>query len=131
ADLRGDSFKLSQQAAEAAKARYIIFCGVHFMAETADILTGPEVKVILPDMAAGCSMADMADSEQVETCWEDLEEVIGADQVTPVTYVNSTAALKAFCGENEGIVCTSSNAEAVMRWAFQQRPRVLFFPDQH
>lgn len=131
ADLRGDSFKLSQQASLAENARYIIFCGVHFMAETADILTAPEVQVVLPDMGAGCSMADMADCDQVEACWEDLEEVIGTDDITPVTYVNSTAALKAFCGENNGIVCTSSNAESVLKWAFSQRSRVLFFPDQH
>lgn len=131
ADLRGDSFKLSKQAAESKTARFIIFCGVHFMAETADVLTSDDVQVILPDMAAGCSMADMADLDQVETCWDELDEVVGAGEFTPVTYVNSTAALKAFCGENGGNVCTSSNAQAVLEWAFKQRPRVLFFPDQH
>jgi quinolinate synthase len=131
ADLRGDSFKLSRQAAESRTAKYIIFCGVHFMAETADVLTDEHVQVILPDLGAGCSMADMADIDQVEACWEELGEVIDTNDVTPVTYVNSTAALKAFCGKNEGIVCTSSNADAVLRWAFARRKRVLFFPDQH
>jgi quinolinate synthase len=131
ADLRGDSLKLSQQAAAAEGVDYLIFCGVHFMAETADILTDPSVSVILPDMAAGCSMADMADIDQVEACWEDLAEVLEVSEFTPITYINSTAALKAFCGEHGGTVCTSSNAERVLRWAFDQRPRVLFFPDQH
>jgi quinolinate synthase len=131
ADFRGDSLKLSQQAADCTEARFIIFCGVHFMAETADVLTDENVAVILPDMAAGCSMADMADIDQVEACWEDLGAVIDTDEITPVTYVNSTAALKAFCGRHDGIVCTSSNAAAVLRWAFERRPRVLFFPDQH
>lgn len=131
ADYRGDSLGLSRQAAQCKEARYIIFCGVHFMAETADVLTDEHVQVILPDLAAGCSMADMADIDQVENCWEDLGEVLNTADVTPVTYVNSTAALKAFCGRNDGIVCTSSNAEAVLRWSFARRPRVLFFPDQH
>ena len=131
ADLRGDSLKLSQQAAAAKGVEYLIFCGVHFMAETADILTEESVSVILPDMAAGCSMADMADIDQVEACWEELAEVVEVSEYTPITYINSTAALKAFCGEHEGTVCTSGNADKVLGWAFKRRPRVLFFPDQH
>lgn len=131
ADLRGDSLKLSQMAAESKAARYLIFCGVHFMAETADILTDDDVEVILPDMAAGCSMADMADIDQVEACWEELGSVIDTRDTTPVTYINSTAALKAFCGEREGTVCTSGNAEKILKWALAKRGRVLFFPDQH
>ncbi len=131
ADLRGDSLKLSQQAAAAGDVEYLIFCGVHFMAETADILTTEDVTVILPDMAAGCSMADMADIDQVEACWEEMSEYVSTDDYTPITYINSTAALKAFCGSHGGTVCTSSNAERVLRWAFGERPRVLFFPDQH
>jgi quinolinate synthase len=131
ADLRGDSLKLSQQAADAKGVEYLIFCGVHFMAETADILTDDSVSVILPDMAAGCSMADMADIDQVEACWEELSEVVDVSEYTPITYINSTAALKAFCGEHEGTVCTSGNADRVLSWAFKKRPRVLFFPDQH
>lgn len=131
ADLRGDSLKLSQQAAAAKGVEYLIFCGVHFMAETADILTDDSVSVILPDMAAGCSMADMADIDQVEACWEELSEVVDVSEYTPITYINSTAALKAFCGEHEGTVCTSGNADRVLSWAFKKRPRVLFFPDQH
>ena len=131
ADLRGDSLKLSQQAAAAKGVEYLIFCGVHFMAETADILTEESVSVILPDMAAGCSMADMADIDQVEACWEELAEVVDVSEYTPITYINSTAALKAFCGEHEGTVCTSGNADKVLGWAFKRRPRVLFFPDQH
>ncbi len=140
-DLRGDSLKLSQTAAENDECRVIAFCGVHFMAETADILAnqpsklaerdGVRVSVLLPDMAAGCSMADMAAIEQVEAAWEDLGEVIDTDDVTPVTYINSAASLKAFCGRHGGVVCTSSNAEAVLRWAFERTSRVLFFPDQH
>jgi len=141
ADLRGDSYQLSQTAASSGDCRSIIFCGVHFMAETADILAnrpeklveraGRRVQVVLPDMAAGCSMADMAQIEQVEAAWEDLGEVIDTDDVTPVTYINSAASLKAFCGRHGGIVCTSSNAAAVLEWAFQRTSRVLFFPDQH
>ncbi len=131
ADLRGDSYKLSQMAAESQSCRWIVFCGVHFMAETADILTRPEVDVILPDMAAGCSMADMADLDSVEAAWSDLGELIDTEEITPVTYINSTADLKAFCGRHGGIVCTSSNARAVLEWAFARKPRVLFFPDQH
>jgi quinolinate synthase len=131
ADLRGDSYKLSRMAAESADCRWIAFCGVHFMAETADILTRPEVDVILPDMAAGCSMADMADLDSVEAAWSDLGNILDVEEITPVTYINSTADLKAFCGRHGGIVCTSSNARAVLDWAFARRPRVLFFPDQH
>ncbi|HXH72283.1 MAG TPA: quinolinate synthase NadA [Mariprofundaceae bacterium] len=131
ADITGDSLKLSQQAA-ATNAPYIIFCGVHFMAETADILTRDEQVVILPDPEAGCSMADMANEEQVERCWQELAEVLDPDaSVTPVTYINSSAALKAFCGEHGGIVCTSSNARRVMEWSWKQRQKILFFPDQH
>jgi quinolinate synthase len=131
ADLRGDSYKLSQLAAESRDCRAIVFCGVHFMAETADVLTRDEVAVYLPDMAAGCSMADMADLDSVEAAWQDLGELVDTSDITPVTYINSTAELKAFCGRHEGIVCTSSNARAVLEWAFAKRKRVLFFPDQH
>ena len=131
ADVAGDSLKLSQKAA-ATDAPNIIFCGVHFMAETADILTADEQTVILPDLAAGCSMADMADDSQVNLCWQELASVLQADtRVTPVTYINSTAALKAFCGEHGGIVCTSGNAQRVMEWAWRSREKILFFPDQH
>ena len=131
ADLRGDSYKLAQMASQSQSCSWIIFCGVHFMAETADILTRPEVDVILPDMAAGCSMADMADLDAVEAAWSDLGDVIDTDDLMPVTYINSAADLKAFCGRHGGIVCTSSNARAVLEWSFAQRKRVLFFPDQH
>ena len=131
ADFRGDSYKLAQMAAASTDCRWITFCGVHFMAETADILTGPEVGVVLPDMAAGCSMADMADLDSVEAAWSDLGEVVDTGDITPVTYINSTADLKAFCGRHGGIVCTSSNARAVLDWAFARTSRVLFFPDQH
>jgi quinolinate synthase len=130
ADFTGDSFKLAQLAATRPEADYILFCGVHFMAESADILSAPHQKVILPDMNAGCTMADMADVDQVEQAWEDITAVIGED-VMPVTYMNSTAALKAFVGRHGGAVCTSSNARAVLDWAFRRKPRVLFFPDQH
>jgi len=131
ADVAGDSLKLSQQAAE-TNAPYIIFCGVHFMAETADVLTADDQAVILPDLAAGCSMADMADDEQVTRCWRELADVINPDiSVTPVTYINSTAALKSFCGEHGGIVCTSGNARRVMEWSWHSREKILFFPDQH
>jgi quinolinate synthase len=140
-DLQGDSYQLSQMAAASGECRYIAFCGVHFMAETADILAnrpeklaeraGERVTVVLPDMAAGCSMADMAAIEQVEAAWEEMGEVIDTADVTPVTYINSAASLKAFCGRNGGIVCTSSNAAAVLKWSFERRSRVLFFPDQH
>lgn len=131
ADFTGDSFKLAREAATVKDCRYIVFCGVHFMAETADILTRPEVEVILPDMAAGCSMADMADRDNVLAAWQDLDSIIGTGDIIPVTYMNSTADLKAFCGRHGGIVCTSSNARAVLEWAYAQKSRVLFFPDQH
>jgi quinolinate synthase len=131
ADLRGDSFKLSQLAAQSLSCRSIVFCGVHFMAETADVLSREEVDVFLPDLAAGCSMADMADLESVEAAWDDLGEITDTDDLMPVTYVNSSAELKAFCGRHGGIVCTSSNARAVLEWSFARCRRVLFFPDQH
>jgi quinolinate synthase len=129
ADFRGDSLKLSQQAAE-ADGRYIVFCGVHFMAESADILRRSHQVVILPDLNAGCSMADMADIGQVETCWSELES-LGDLKVVPITYMNTTAAIKAFTGEHGGSVCTSSNAAAVLRWAFERGERALFLPDEH
>ena len=138
ADYLGDSFQLANAAKAHPEAEAIVFCGVHFMAETADILSGAEQKVILPNLAAGCSMADMADIDSVEECWRQLTELYGteADEhgrvpVIPVTYMNSSAALKGFCGRNGGIVCTSSNADTVLRWAFERGQRVLFFPDQH
>ncbi|MBM3934717.1 MAG: quinolinate synthase NadA [SAR202 cluster bacterium] len=132
ADYRGDSFKLSQFAASQQQAEFIVFCGVHFMAETADILSGPHQKVILPNLTAGCSMADMAHQDDVADAWDDLTEVLGDDGgITPITYMNSTAAIKALCGRNGGIVCTSSNAPRAMKWAFEQHKRVLFLPDQH
>jgi len=138
ADFVGDSFQLAQAVKTRPKAEAIVFCGVHFMAETADMLSRPEQAVILPNLAAGCSMADMADVDSVLDCWEQLEEVLGStpdvdgrQPVIPVTYMNSSAALKGFCGERGGIVCTSSNAAAVLRWAFERGQRVLFFPDQH
>lgn len=131
ADFRGDSFKLSQLAAQQEEAEFIIFCGVHFMAETARILCRPHQRVILPNMMAGCSMADMAPTEDVYDCWQQLQEVLGPGQVLPVTYMNSTAAIKALCGEHGGIVCTSTNALAVFKWAYALAPRVLFIPDQH
>ncbi|MBE3565000.1 MAG: quinolinate synthase NadA [Thermogemmatispora sp.] len=132
ADLRGDSFKLAQQAAARPEADYIVFCGVHFMAESADILSAPHQQVILPNPTAGCSMADMASIAEVEECWETLNEVLGEEAgLVPVTYINSAASLKAFCGEHGGIVCTSSNAFKVMEWAFSHGRRLLFFPDEH
>ena len=140
ADYVGDSFQLAGAAASRPEAEAIVFCGVHFMAETADLLSGPEQAVILPNLAAGCSMADMADIDQVEECWEQLEELFGdmdtpdADglvPVVPVTYMNSSAAIKGFVGRHGGIVCTSSNARTVLEWAFARGRRVLFFPDQH
>ncbi|MDE0572949.1 quinolinate synthase NadA [Demequina sp. B12] len=137
ADVTGDSFKLAREAAARPEAEYIVFCGVHFMAESADILTTDDQQVVLPDMAAGCSMADMADINQVEDAWEQLAEAGVAAQTVPVTYMNSTAAIKAFCGRNNGVVCTSSNAEVALRWAYDQvgglegDGKVLFFPDQH
>lgn len=131
ADYSGDSLKLSRQAAD-SEAEFIVFCGVHFMAEVADIVTGGERTVILPDLAAGCSMADMANLVKVRKCWQELSEVLDPEEhITPVTYINSAADLKAFCGEHGGIVCTSSNARGVLEWAFSRREKVLFFPDQH
>jgi quinolinate synthase len=132
ADLRGDSLKLARDAADCREARYIVFCGVHFMAETAAILAQPDQTVLLPDLKAGCPLADMADLADVERAWAQLGEVMDVErEVMPVTYANSAADLKAFCGEHGGSVCTSSNAQAVLSWALAQRPRVLFFPDQH
>jgi quinolinate synthase len=131
ADYTGDSLKLSQQAAK-SDAEFIVFCGVHFMAEVADILTFGQRSVILPDLAAGCSMADMANLVKVKKCWDELSQLLDPDEhVTPVTYINSAADLKAFCGNHGGIVCTSSNARAVLEWSFSRREKVLFFPDQH
>jgi len=130
ADFRGDSFKLAQSAASRKIAEYIVFCGVHFMAESADILSADHQKVVLPDMSAGCSMADMAALDQVEACWEDLHRVT-TGKIIPITYMNSAASIKAFCGRHEGAVCTSSNAPAVMRWALERGDRILFLPDQH
>lgn len=131
ADYAGDSLKLSRQAAK-TDADFIVFCGVHFMAEVADIVTGGSRKVILPDLAAGCSMADMANLVKVNRCWDELSEILDPEgSVTPVTYINSGADLKAFCGKHGGIVCTSSNARGVLEWAYKQREKVLFFPDQH
>jgi len=138
ADFVGDSFQLANAALTKPDAETIVFCGVHFMAETADILARPEQHVILPNLAAGCSMADMADEESVEAAWEELTEIYGDEPdadgkqpIVPVTYMNSSAALKAFCGRHGGIVCTSSNASTVLEWAFERGQRVLFFPDQH
>ncbi|MFC7494794.1 MULTISPECIES: quinolinate synthase NadA [unclassified Nocardioides] len=133
ADVTGDSFKLARDAAARPDAEYIVFCGVHFMAESADILTGPGQQVVLPDLAAGCSMADMARLTQVEMAWEAMTAAGIADSVVPVTYMNSSADIKAFCGRNGGVVCTSSNAEVALGWAFEQKPdaKVLFLPDQH
>ncbi len=140
-DLRGDSYGLSQNAADSRDCRAIVFCGVHFMAETADILAnrpaklaergGVRIPVILPDMAAGCSMADMAAIEQIEDAWDQLGEVIDTEDITPVTYINSAASLKSFVGRHGGIVCTSSNAAAALKWSFARTNRVMFFPDQH
>src|ERR1700676_3447033 len=138
ADARGDSFGLSRIAADQSEAEFVVFCGVHFMAESADILTGDHQQVILPDLNAGCSMADMADIDSVEEAWETLGEVTDLDRVVPVTYMNSSASLKAFVGRNGGVVCTSSNARAVLTWAlgpdgdgYRRGDQVLFFPDQH
>lgn len=131
ADARGDSYKLSVLAQERPEAEYIVFCGVHFMAESADILTADHQQVVLPDLNAGCSMADMANIDQVEEAWESLADVIDIERLVPITYMNSSAAIKAFVGRHGGAVCTSSNAEAVLRWAFTQGDKVLFFPDQH
>ncbi len=131
ADLRGDSFKLARFAQDTEAATDIVFCGVHFMAEAADILTGDHQRVILPDLNAGCSMADMADIAQVEDAWAELAQVTDIARVVPITYMNSSAAIKAFVGANGGAVCTSSNARAILEWAFSRGDQVLFFPDQH
>jgi quinolinate synthase len=130
ADYTGDSFKLAQQVSRHPEADFIVFCGVHFMAESADVLSADHQQVVLPDLAAGCSMADMADIEQLEMCWNDLEQM-GLSSVVPVTYINSAAAVKAFCGERGGVVCTSSNAAATLRWAWERGKHILFLPDQH
>ena len=131
ADITGDSFKLAQEAAKQSAVENIIFCGVHFMAESADILTSDRQRIILPDLAAGCSMADMATANQVSKCWEELQSIGVADSVIPVTYMNSSAAIKSFTGEHGGTICTSSNAQAAMSWAFTQGEKILFLPDQH
>jgi len=130
ADYRGDSLKLARQAAEQREKEYIVFCGVHFMAEVADILSGDDQIVMLPNLAAGCSLADMAEPQDVYACWQELAEA-GIKGILPITYINSAASLKAFCGRHDGIVCTSSNARMVTKWALQRAERVLFFPDQH
>ncbi|MFE7977995.1 quinolinate synthase NadA [Streptomyces shenzhenensis] len=131
ADVTGDSFKLARDAAARPEAEYIVFCGVHFMAESADILTSDDQKVVLPDLAAGCSMADMATAEQVAECWDVLTEAGIAERVVPVSYMNSSADIKAFTGRHGGTICTSSNAQRALEWAFQQGEKVLFLPDQH
>jgi quinolinate synthase len=131
ADFTGDSLKLSQLAAAQTEAEFVVFCGVHFMAESADILTGDEVKVILPDLSAGCSMADMADIDDLEDAWDFLTEAVGGATIIPITYVNSTAAIKAFCGRHGGACCTSTNARAMLEWALDQGDKVIFLPDQH
>ncbi len=134
ADYTGDSYKLAQQVSRHPDAEFIVFCGVHFMAESADVLAAPGQQVILPDLAAGCSMADMAELDQLETCWDELAAlgVQRADErLVPVTYINSAAAIKAFCGEHGGVVCTSSNAAATLAWAWARGERILFLPDQH
>jgi quinolinate synthase len=130
ADYTGDSYKLAGEIAKHPEAEFIIFCGVHFMAESADVLSAPHQQVILPDLAAGCSMADMAEPEQLEMCWSDLEQM-GVSGIIPVTYINSAASIKAFVGERGGVVCTSSNAGATLKWAWERGERVLFLPDQH
>lgn len=131
ADIQGDSFKLSQHAASLSDAEFIIFCGVHFMAETADILSSPQQKVILPNLTAGCSMADMALINDVTECWNSLNNILGDKTITPITYMNSSADIKALCGRNNGIVCTSTNALATFEWAFERGETILFLPDQH
>jgi quinolinate synthase len=135
ADYTGDSYKLAQQVSKHPDAEFIVFCGVHFMAESADVLTAPYQQVILPDLAAGCSMADMADPDQLELCWSDLRQMgllrDGRQACVPVTYINSAASIKAFCGEHGGVVCTSSNAAATLKWAWERGERILFLPDQH
>ena len=130
ADYTGDSFRLARQVPQRPEADYIVFCGVHFMAESADILSAPHQQVILPDLAAGCSMADMVEPEQLGTCWEELQQM-GISGIVPVTYINSAASIKSFVGERGGTVCTSSNATATLKWAFERGDRILFMPDQH
>jgi quinolinate synthase len=130
ADYSGDSFKLAKVAAARSDAEFIIFCGVHFMAESADVLSAPHQRVILPDLAAGCSMADMAEPDELEVCWRELEE-LGVTDIVPVTYMNSAAGIKAFCGREGGVVCTSSNAAATLRWGWERGEKILFLPDQH
>ena len=130
ADFRGDSLRLSQEAAK-SDGEFIVFCGVHFMAETADILTGEHQKVILPDLTAGCSMADMANLYKVEKAWQDITDIVGERNILPVTYINSSADLKAFCGRKGGSVCTSSSAERIIRWALGEHGKIFFFPDEH
>src|SRR3954452_20610269 len=130
ADYTGDSFKLARQVSQHPDAEFIVFCGVHFMAESADVLSGDHQQVILPDLAAGCSMADMAAPDQLENCWEELTQM-GITGVVPVTYINSAAAIKSFVGERGGTVCTSSNAMATLNWAFARGEKILFLPDQH
>jgi quinolinate synthase len=132
ADYTGDSFKLAREISKHPDADFIVFCGVHFMAESADVLSGDHQQVILPDLAAGCSMADMADPDQLEQCWNDLQEMLAPGVKTiPVTYINSAASIKAFCGERGGVVCTSSNAAATLKWAWERGEKILFLPDQH
>jgi quinolinate synthase len=131
ADYTGDSFKLAREIARHPQAEFIVFCGVHFMAESADILGLPHQQVILPDLAAGCSMADMVAPDQLEVCWSELQQLGAASQVMPVTYINSAAAIKSFVGERGGTVCTSSNAAATLRWGWSEREKILFLPDQH
>jgi quinolinate synthase len=131
ADYVGDSYKLAGQVSKHSNAEFIVFCGVHFMAESADVLSGAHQQVILPDLAAGCSMADMAAPDQLEQCWADLEQMAGAAKIIPVTYINSAASIKAFCGEHGGVVCTSGNAAATLKWAWDRGDKILFLPDQH
>jgi quinolinate synthase len=132
ADYIGDSYKLAGQVSRHPDAEFIVFCGVHFMAESADVLSGAHQQVILPDLAAGCSMADMAAPDQLEQCWTDLEQMLGPDaRLVPVTYINSAASIKAFCGEHGGVVCTSSNAAATLKWAWERGEKIVFLPDQH
>src|SRR5437868_811378 len=140
ADYIGDSYKLARQVAKRPDAEFIIFCGVHFMAESADVLSADHQQVILPDLAAGCSMSDMAAPDQLELCWSDLQQMgviaagrnrLGLQSCVPVTYINSAASIKAFCGEHGGVVCTSSNAAATLKWAWERGERILFLPDQH
>ncbi|MDH5560378.1 MAG: quinolinate synthase NadA [Deltaproteobacteria bacterium] len=129
-DISGDSLYLARQAAK-TKAKYIVFCGVHFMVESADIITSDGQAAILPNLTAGCSMADMADIDSIEDCWDYLSDLVGSEKLLPITYINSTASLKAFCGKHGGTVCTSANAQKILTWAFKQNKKVLFFPDQH